>query len=63
MEIENYPQLILARVEILKLMANDHDWQCYVSDDIKTQIVNTLKEIDKRITNFRLSEKGIRVKN
>ena len=39
-------QLILARIEILKLKANNHDWQCYVPKDVKEQLENTLLEIN-----------------
>lgn len=39
-------QLVLARVEILKLKANDHDWSCYVPDDVKVQLEQELLNID-----------------
>lgn len=39
-------QLILARVEILKLKADDHTWQCYVPENVKYQIDKTLMDID-----------------
>jgi hypothetical protein len=43
-------QLILARVEILKMKANDHDWQCYVPADVKAQLEATLAEINAELT-------------
>lgn len=41
--------LIKARVDILKLKANDHDWSCYVPDSVKSQLEQTLVEIDKEL--------------
>jgi len=41
--------LIKARIDILKLKANDHDWVCYVPDNVKTQLERSLLEIDKEL--------------
>lgn len=41
--------LIKARIDILKLKSNDHDWACYVSDNVKSQLEQTLVEIDKEL--------------
>lgn len=42
-------ELIKARVDILKLKANDHDWSCYVPDDVKDSLEKTLVEIDAHL--------------
>ena len=49
MEPSNKIKLILAKVEILKLKANDYDWQCYVPDPIKQQLEQALADIDKML--------------
>lgn len=41
--------LIKARIDILKLKSNDHDWACYVPDNVKSQLEQTLVEIDKEL--------------
>lgn len=41
--------LIKARVDILKLKANDHDWACYVPDDVKDKLNQTLLDIDEKL--------------
>jgi hypothetical protein len=41
--------LIKARIDILKLKANDHDWACYVPEDVKDQLEKTLVEIDQKL--------------
>lgn len=41
--------LITAKVEILKLKANDHDWCCYVPADVKKELEQTLEEINKEL--------------
>lgn len=43
----NQIQLIVAKVEILKLKADDHSWQCYVPQDVKDQLEVTLTTINK----------------
>ena len=42
-------ELIKLRVEILKLKANDYDWCCHVPADVKTQLEETLKEINEKL--------------
>lgn len=39
-------KLVLARVEILKIKADDYTWSCYVPDNVKKQLEESLKEID-----------------
>ena len=41
--------LTLARIEILKMKANIHDWSCYVPEEVKEQLEKTLIEIDQKI--------------
>jgi hypothetical protein len=48
-EIRLIVDLTLARVEILKLKANDHDWAVYVPDETKKQLLDTLDNIDKML--------------
>lgn len=40
-------KLILAKVEILKLKADDYNWACHTPNDVKEQIEQTLREIDE----------------
>lgn len=39
--------LILAKVEILKLKADDYNWQCHVPKEVKDQLEKILSEIDE----------------
>lgn len=48
--------LVLARVEILKLKANDHDWQCYVAKDVRESLEGSLIEIDKELKELNSGE-------
>lgn len=41
--------LVKARLDILKLKANDHDWSCYVPSDVKISLEKTLVEIDEAL--------------
>lgn len=42
--------LTKAKVDILKLKADDYTWACHVDEATKTQLLNTLKDIDKLIS-------------
>lgn len=42
-------QLIVTKVEILKLKANDYDWQCMVPRNVKDQLEETLHEINQEL--------------
>lgn len=44
-------QLICARVEILKLKADDHTWQCYTPADVRDQLDMTLSQINVILKN------------
>jgi hypothetical protein len=46
MELTQKVQLIMAKVEILKLKADDYKWQCYTPEDTKKQLLETLEEIN-----------------
>ncbi len=39
-------QLLLAKIEILKLKADDYNWQCHVPENVKKQLEETLLKID-----------------
>jgi len=51
--IKTIVELVKAKVEILKLKADDYTWQCYVDDKTKEQLENTLKEIDIYLSELR----------
>lgn len=46
-------QLLRMKIDILKLKADDHDWQCYVPDNVKLELENALVEIDKALEESR----------
>ena len=41
--------LTRAKVDILKLKADDYNWQCHIDTETKEQLLNTLEEIDKQL--------------
>lgn len=41
--------LTLAKVEILKLKADDHNWSCYVDEQTKIQIEEALASINEQL--------------
>ena len=45
--------LTLAKVEILKLKADDYQWACHVDDDTKKQLLKTKDEIDSMLADLR----------
>lgn len=49
MSISERIQLILARVEILKLMADDYIWQCHTPQSVKNELIATLDEINSAL--------------
>ena len=51
--IKTIVELVKAKVEILKLKADDYTWQCYVDNKTKEQLENTLKEIDIYLSELR----------
>lgn len=48
--------LIKSRVEILKLKANDYEWQCHVPDAAKEGLEKALLDIDQALTELDKSE-------
>lgn len=56
MPIQTKVDLIRAKIDILKLKANDHDWCCYVPDDVKKSLNATLAEINKELEAINTSE-------
>lgn len=42
-------ELVKARVDILKLKANQYEWSCFVPDDVKESLEKTLVEIDQHL--------------
>lgn len=52
-KIELIVKLIQARIEILKIRADDYTWQCYIDKETKEQLLNTLKEIDEELIKLR----------
>lgn len=57
MSIETRVQLILARVELIKLKADDYNWQCHVPPAVKQMVHDTLAEIDRLLSSAD-SQKG-----
>jgi hypothetical protein len=45
-DIATRTNLILAKVEILKLKANDYAWQCETPQKVKEELNKTLTEIN-----------------
>lgn len=45
-EVKLIVDLTLAKVEILKLKADDYAWQCHVDEETKKQLLDTLDEIN-----------------
>ena len=41
--------LIKARVDILKLKADQYEWSCFIPDDVKDSLEETLIEIDEKL--------------
>jgi hypothetical protein len=39
--------LSMARIDILKLKADDYNWQCHTPQNVKEQLENSLLEIDE----------------
>lgn len=56
MKIEYIKELVsltVAKVEILKLKANDYAWACHVDDKTKEDLLKTLDEIDSLIASMK----------
>jgi hypothetical protein len=45
--------LTTARVEILKLRADDYTWQCHIDEQTRNQLMQTLGEIDGQLAELR----------
>lgn len=43
--------LMQMKMDILKLRANDHDWQCYIPQETKNQLLEMAKDIDDQLSN------------
>jgi len=41
--------LVLSRIEILKLKADHYNWHCYVPDEVKEQLEDTLLMIGSEL--------------
>lgn len=46
----DYVNLIRAKVDILKLKANDYEWQCHTPKEVKQQLEEALEKINALIT-------------
>jgi len=46
-------ELTKAKIEILKLKADDYTWQCHVDSNTKDMLEKTLKDIDVQIESMR----------
>jgi hypothetical protein len=55
-DIKMLIDLTLARVEILKLKADDYNWQCHTDNDAKEKIEDALLLIDKLTHDFRIDD-------
>lgn len=54
--IKELVELTLAKVEILKLKADDYTWNCYVDAATKVQLLSALDEIDILLAQLRISD-------
>lgn len=52
--IKEIVELTLAKVEILKLKADDYTWACHVDEATKSQLLSTLVEIDSLLEKSRI---------
>jgi len=52
-KIEMIVKLVLAKIEILKLKADDYTWQCHVDNHTKAQLNSTLSLIDNMLIELR----------
>lgn len=52
-DIKLIVDLTLAKVEILKLKADDYTWQCYMEDSAKEGLLSALEDIDALIGEIR----------
>ena len=42
-------ELIKMKLEILKLKADDYNWQCHTPDDVKQMLEEILEEINQEL--------------
>jgi hypothetical protein len=42
----DYVNLLRAKIDILKLKADDHDWQCYVPKKVKEELEYALEKVN-----------------
>jgi hypothetical protein len=47
----NTIELIKMKVEILKLKANDYEWNCHVPADVKDELEQVLMQINNALQN------------
>ena len=47
--LELIVNLTIAKVEILKMQADDYNWQVHVPENSKEQLIKTLEEIDEQL--------------
>lgn len=45
--------LTKAKIDILKLKADDYTWQCHIDEDTKKQLLEVLKQIDCQLIKIR----------
>lgn len=49
MDIKDKVKLIQTKIEILKLKADDYNWQCHTPNEVKKELDETLLEINKML--------------
>ncbi len=47
--LELIVNLTIAKVEILKMKADDYNWQVHVPEESQNQLIETLEEINKQL--------------
>lgn len=50
MKLTDKISLIMTKVEILKLMADDYKWQCHTPKDVQAELEKTLAEINAALS-------------
>ena len=55
--IKELVSLTIAKIEILKLKADDYAWSCYVDDQTKQQLEDALLEINSLLSDIKIKPK------
>lgn len=59
LDIKTKMDMLKMKVDILKLKANDHDWSCYVPQDVKNELEGALSEINSFLSGTIVDQKSL----